>query len=199
VVLLISGICFLFTFSRVSFVAMVLIVLFGLVVKSKKIKQIVNLTKILTFVLMVISPALLLVPFILKNYTNYPETVSGRISLFQSSGYLLSKFFVFGTGLNNYIIQLGKNIQFIRINWWLQPVHNIFLLILVETGITGYLSVGFVLTKLFSFNFSRRNYWYLLSLVFIMITGMADHYWLTINQTRLLLTLIITGLISKNG
>ncbi len=63
---------------------------------------------------------------------------------------------------------------------WLQPVHNIYLLILSETGIFGVLGFAYLLLK------SKKN----LPLFILLFLGLFDHYPLTL-QTGLLLWLLI--------
>ncbi len=59
-----------------------------------------------------------------------------------------------------------------------QPIHNIFLLVLSETGLFGLIAFLFVLKKRFT--------WLLIPIIFL---GLFDHYWLTQQQTQLLLAI----------
>jgi O-antigen ligase len=75
--------------------------------------------------------------------------------------------------------------------WWLQPVHNIFLLVLAETGITGFLIFLFLIIKAFKNSLEIRNWSLVISLLAILLTGAADHYWLTLQQNQLIFAIIL--------
>ncbi len=66
----------------------------------------------------------------------------------------------------------------------LQPVHNIFLLLVSELGLPFVFVLILIAYKLFP---QRHNP----LLLAILMTGMADHYWLTLHQNQLLLVLIV--------
>lgn len=88
-----------------------------------------------------------------------------------------------GVGLNNFLVRLPGYQN--GGSYWLQPVHNIFLLMLVEVGIVGMLGL------IYNFKFfipNSRNRW---MWVAILTTGMMDHYWLTLPQNMWLLALVI--------
>ena len=98
-----------------------------------------------------------------------------------------------GVGLNNFIAHLsefwtGSGIYF------LQPVHNIFLLVAAETGLIGFMVFFWFLWLSFKRNIIYRQKYLLFSLLVILLTGFLDHYWLTLQQNILLAT-IVFGLI----
>jgi len=96
----------------------------------------------------------------------------------------------FGVGLNNFIPAMSKiQVSFDWI-WWLQPVHNIFLLVLAETGIIGFLIFLFLIIKTFKNSLDIRNWSLVISLLAILLTGAADHYWLTLQQNQLMFAII---------
>ena len=89
-----------------------------------------------------------------------------------------------GVGLGNFLVKLPeyqKNNNF----FWLQPVHNIFLLLISEIGILGLWG----LTKL-RMKFDLKNKGYRLALGVIAVTGMVDHYWLSLPQNSWLLVVM---------
>ena len=90
---------------------------------------------------------------------------------------LFSEAPIFGLGLGNYI----PAAVIFQNSYLLQPVHNIYLLILVETGIFGLLLTYYFLNK------TKLT----LPLIAILLTGLFDHYWLTQTQTQLLLVLVL--------
>jgi len=108
-----------------------------------------------------------------------------RWQLFQVAGKILFHFPLTGVGWDNFLLILPS--------WWpfgrwpkivLQPVHNIFLLLLVQTGLGGI----FLLKKIFWAWRKRKKA--IFPLAAILLTGMADHYWLTLPQNLLLLGLV---------
>lgn len=93
-----------------------------------------------------------------------------------------------GVGLNNFIVNLPS---FWSGGLWLQPVHNIFLLVLAEGGVVG-LAMSLKVFQKISFKSC-----YLPALVAIALTGLFDHYWLTLSQNMILFGAVI-GLCIKN-
>ncbi|MBI4040165.1 O-antigen ligase family protein, partial [Candidatus Daviesbacteria bacterium] len=99
-----------------------------------------------------------------------------------------------GIGLNNFIPRLVNLPTIVGPNRFLQPVHNIFLLTLSETGIIG--SIGLLLLIVFPLIklWSKRSEPFsklLLGLwATIIFLGMFDHYFLTSPQGLRLLFLI---------
>lgn len=106
---------------------------------------------------------------------------------------------IIGVGLGNFLVELPKALPSREI-YFLQPVHNIYLLVLAETGVIGLAwsllfigkgIMGLVLRirekkkrKLFSI-------WHL-SFGIILFLGLVDHYPLTLQQGQLLLTIFLS-------
>lgn len=87
---------------------------------------------------------------------------------------------ILGVGLNNFIPS-AADLLLVGPGRFLQPVHNIFLLTLSETGIIGLIGLlGFL-------RFRRR---YLLIWLLIIFLGLFDHYLLTLPQGYRLLFLV---------
>jgi len=123
------------------------------------------------------------------------ESFSQRLELVKISFQLIKQNPLLGVGLNNFIVNLPKFQQGQIL--WLQPVHNIYLLVAAETGIIGLL---IFLWSLF-LTFKKLLYPYtpilLYSYISILLLGFFDHYWLTLQQTQLLFAIIL-GLIWGN-
>ena len=113
-----------------------------------------------------------------------------RLELIKSALIMIKENFWYGVGLNNFIPNLVKVSNTYLNSWELQPVHNIFLLLFSELGIIGLIMFLFLLSTL-TFNYQ---------LIAILITGLNDHYWLTLQQNILLFvfTLIIARKNKKN-
>ena len=63
----------------------------------------------------------------------------------------------FRVGLNNYLPALSNLIDPGGNVYWLQPVHNIFLLIAVETGLIGLLITAFLFKNFFGKRKNKRG------------------------------------------
>ena len=99
---------------------------------------------------------------------------------------------LFGVGAGNFLVNLPdyqKNNQI----FWFQPVHNIGLLLLSEIGILGLLIFGFksLFFKTIKNLIKNNDKIMLLILGVIFLSGMVDHYWLTLPQNMWLLVLVL--------
>lgn len=88
----------------------------------------------------------------------------------------------------NPLLGLGGG-NFVAVNemagGWLQPVHNMGLLLIVELGLAGVLIWGVILRG----KKGVTRGWKIV-LGVILITGMMDHYWITLPQNRWLVATI---------
>lgn len=127
-----------------------------------------------------------------KNF--FSETLFERLYLAKRAGEIVMEKPTFGVGLNNYILSLPLP-GVPEFSWRLQPVHNIFLLVFAEGGVVGLLGLTFVLWKGLQ-NSSKSlpkslhafAFW---TLLFIIFSGLADHYWLTLQQNQIILALTL--------
>jgi O-antigen ligase len=118
------------------------------------------------------------------------ETISRRVELNKVALYFVKKFPVFGLGLNNFIPELASYLSLHGGELWLQPIHNLYLLILTETGIIG-LSFFLVMNLLYLKKIiSRQRVNLMIVWLAVLLTGLTDHYWLTLQQNFLLLGLV---------
>lgn len=135
---------------------------------------------------------------LLKNTSDSSlPTISERLVLIQKSLDITLINPLFGIGSNNFILELSKanlfSVSQIRL---LQPVHNIFFLILAENGIVGLLlftALLFVVLK--SINTKTK----LALFVSILIFASVDHFLWTLQQGQLLLWLSLAFIISPSG
>lgn len=125
------------------------------------------------------------------------ESIWRRIELVRAAWEMFKTSPIFGIGLGNFIPKLPKFFIPQGLYFW-QPVHNLFLLILAEIGIVGLGVAGWGLGRILKKLWQKKNLALLYSLSAIIFTGLFDHYWLTLQQTQLLLALII-GLSIKNN
>ena len=105
---------------------------------------------------------------------------------------------IVGVGMGNYLLAEVKFPSKYPY-FFLQPVHNIFLLFLTEAGLllAGY--AGYFLYKWITALIVNETFLY--AFCAVVITGMFDHYWLTLQQNLLLLPvifgIIVHGQIAK--
>src|SRR3989344_548152 len=100
---------------------------------------------------------------------------------------------LFGVGLNNFILSSAESLV-VGPGRFLQPVHNIFLLSLAETGVLGLLGllglIGYSIFRLINQGSILKTKHFALMWVVIIFLGMFDHYFLTLPQGYRMLFLI---------
>jgi hypothetical protein len=111
-----------------------------------------------------------------------------RINQLNTFYFLHTHYLLFGVGINNSVpaINIFENVA--KRVFVLQPIHNIFLLLVSEIGILGLMLVIWLLTKI-KWNNLRKWDWVILGIIFM--TGMVDHYWFTLPQNMWLLALVL--------
>ncbi len=96
-----------------------------------------------------------------------------------------------GVGLNNFTIAMDK---YGKISGWvrfLQPVHNVYLLIASEIGLLGLVLFLCLLFSAFRLLLRKKNYLLLISLTQIALLCLSDHYFWTLQQTCLFFWLLV--------
>lgn len=92
----------------------------------------------------------------------------------------------FGVGLGQFNVA-AETLLPLRDPRYIEPVHNVYLLILGEVGIIGAL----ILVLLASWLARRLEVWIYPALSVILFLGLFDHYWWTDTSARLALTLVL--------
>lgn len=110
-------------------------------------------------------------------------SITQRVELTKIAIELFKRYPLFGVGLLNFIPQLPTvNKSF----YFLQPVHNAYLLLLSETGLLGLAlflgGIFFLLKKRMLISRSLAWAWCIFAIV-----SLFDHYVITLDQTRLLI------------
>ncbi len=119
-----------------------------------------------------------------------PESFEKRVRLTMNSFEIIVKHPFFGVGLGNYLY--AQSIFSTPYSYFfLQPVHNIFLLAIAELGIPLFIVLLFFMIK--KLRFYRHHTLFLICMLVVVITGSLDHYWYTLQQNMLLLA-VISGL-----
>lgn len=115
------------------------------------------------------------------------QTLSKRIWLAWCAIDLIGQYPFLGSGLGTYLLA-QSNFPVPYPHHFLQPVHNIILLIIAQIGIpaafAGLYGVVVFIKKYGSV------YQFLFCVLVVLITGMADHYWLTLQQNWLVLGVV---------
>lgn len=182
------------TMSRVAIILWVLIALFRLWPCLK------NLRFRILFLIIVCSSFLLSpLGYRFTHVGLEDESVVVRVELARTSFKMFLGHPLFGVGLNNF---------FINTPYVFQPVHNIFLLVLSETGIIGlFLFIWFIIKTYKRISPIRqiqqarcgqtqgKNYEFLPNFLFlilssVLILGFFDHYFLTVQQGQLMFSFV---------
>ncbi len=97
----------------------------------------------------------------------------------------------FGVGLGNFLVSLPEVLP-TRTIYFLQPVHNIYLLLLAEIGILGSLGCIYLLIRTL-----KHITWYP-PILGILLLGFVDHYFLTLQQGRIMALVFFCLAVSMN-
>lgn len=130
-----------------------------------------------------------------SNLLFFGDDIVRRVELARAGFNMILHSPFFGVGLNNFVPVLPKFAASPAVSWWLQPVHNIFLLLISEIGIIGFGLLFYLTARLIAPIFTQNKKRFLL-LAAILFTGSIDHYWLTLEQNLLLTTVIFAFLAS---
>lgn len=201
--------CIYFTYSRTSFVATFFT--FFIIYISYKIKmEKLSIRFIITFVLVIISLVIILYFSPLSNLffkSNADEMFEARMLQFALVPQFLKESFWFGVGINSHVYYMS---YYLHESWFLNnffisnPIHNAHLIVLVETGVVGFLIwVAYFIYKerIFYRNKYVADYSFFFDLVFanvlIAITIYSTFGW-TACSKEILTLVIFLGYISFN-
>jgi O-antigen ligase len=183
-------VCFLLSFSISAYLGVFLVFSFYLFSKNRRyFKWVVIVYLFLTIIGSLLLP--LASPWILKTFPFVGQNISQRLDLSYIAGRMVSQKFLVGEGLGTFIVNLPTFKGIFSYSWLLQPVHNIFLLVFSEVGIFGLLGFCFLIYKTFINQLKNKTLYLLLPLVFILFTGLFDHYTLTLQQNILLFSIFM--------
>jgi len=181
-------ICFLLSFSISAYLGIFLAFSFYLFSRGgKSFKWTVTTCFFLSIVGSLLLP--LTSPWILKTFPFVGQNISQRLDLAYIAGKMISQRFLTGEGLGTFIVNLPVFKGIFSYSWLLQPVHNVFLLIFSETGVLGLLAFCYLIYK--ALVNQIKMLYILLPLIFVLFTGLFDHYTLTLQQNILLFSVFI--------
>lgn len=189
VVLVLASIVLLLTLARsVFFFWLVFLFVFSLRKWPQKRRKFL-VVGMLIFVLLLFIFA----PLALGRFKNLfaGESYQIRKNLLEASLSMIRQSWFLGVGKNNFLLNLPFYLHTPLTYSSLQPVHNIFVLVLAEQGIFGLLSFTVFLLRIFWQGVKQKEaicFWLLLLVFWV---GLEDHYLLTLQQGQLLFALVI--------
>lgn len=187
--LFLGGMAIIFSFSRSVWLVGLLTGLGFLFYQFFKIKKRTIINCLPVFLLVVAFLSLFYHFF--TSPLSGQETIEQRISLAEVALKIIETHPWVGVGLNNFIPQLPFFWQQFGKTYWLQPVHNIFLLVAAELGLMGLIIFLWFLFLTFRHLLLTNRSSLILIVCLILVLGFFDHYWLTLQQTQLLFTIIL--------
>jgi hypothetical protein len=185
--LFISTILIFFSFSKIAIGTFLILNITYLILKRKEIGCklcIAARIGILTILAVIFASA-------------HGDPLSGgkRLDLMKDAFTIFSQYPIFGVGLGNYLVAQNQfPIKYAY--FFLQPVHNIFLLLLAEGGIITTGVITYLITPWVKNMLKIKVFWYTMGV--ILITGMFDHYWFTLQQNILLMPVVFALLNKEN-
>ena len=175
--LLFSSFLILFSFSKIAIVLYLILNTLCWILNTKKCRLCLIAKILVVFT----------VSLIFLQSSGDPLSLSNRIYLFQNAIKIITSHPVFGVGLGAYLIAQSNYPS--RISYFFQqPVHNVFILFIAEAGLIISL---FVFWRLFFWirKMLKKDGFIFIAAV-VLITGLFDHYWLTLQQNLLLLAVV---------
>jgi len=86
-------------------------------------------------------------------------------------------------GLGKFVEYMGENAPLTKNGLYLlQPVHNIFVLLLAEFGVIGFFSFFFLLFGILRRNIKKFNIFVILIILSVIGIGLVDHYFVSLPQ-----------------
>lgn len=119
-----------------------------------------------------------------------PTSFSERWQLLVLAFHSIQQHPWFGVGLGNFIPSLRGSVY--------QPVHNLVALLGSELGIGFLVAIGWYVVKAIVGLFQQKQWLLLKTFIVVLGLGMVDHYWLTLQQTALLLTILLAQIKLKS-
>ncbi len=197
IAILVSFPAFFLTLSRSAFLAgtvVSVVILYKLGSERKLTKRLLSRVSLLFWLpisLSFVSLHQILFPRILE-FTFHGEDVQQRLSLTQAAFAMIKDNIFVGVGLKNFLIALPYYQSQLSGQIFIQPVHNIYLLIVSELGMFLSIFILFLfLTFLQRLKRNRVSSINIALIIAVLIIGLLDHYILTTQQGGLLLSLIM--------
>lgn len=97
---------------------------------------------------------------------------------------------IIGVGLGNFLVQLPSVLP-VRTIYFLQPVHNVYLMVLSEVGLIGLGIFLWIVYRAVTIRTVHVSPVFRISLLLLLLLGLVDHYAVTLEQGQLLLTVLL--------
>ena len=198
--LLVSSIALLLTFSRVAILLWVILVFFAVgqrvlgKIKTPREKILTGFLVVIIFALIALLP---LTHEVVSRFTQSSlseESVTERTELLAASWQVMQQHPLLGVGLDNFIPAAAFLQKPVPLGLYLQPVHNIFFLVMTEAGLIGLGLFLWLLAATIRRVYKQKSALkspFAALLIIVLTSGMFDHYWLTLQQGQLLFATII--------
>lgn len=184
--ILCSTLLILISFSRIAITGYLVITVFYLTFFLQSTCRLCRFGRIL---------GVLFISGLFLTTVHNPSAISERLALFQNGLSLLSQKPLLGWGLGQHVYGLSAGVTNSPY-LFNQPIHNIFLIALVEWGLIIFSLLSVTLYSLYKKADNKMLYLIFLAVV---ITGMFDHYWLTLQQNQLLLGVVAGFVLYKTN
>jgi hypothetical protein len=186
---ILSALTIAITFSKMNIYLLFTYLVFNLAsklpTKAKSLKYL-----IVTLALFFVGLAVLITNLSSPSYTD-------RVQLIGKATKIIETHPLTGLGLGAFPLSQDQVLTSHTLNLNFQPVHNLPLLLASELGVP---TLALLLLKLSSclVIWGRPNSFGIIAAV-IFITGLVDHYWITLHQNQLLLSVVIALYIIKQN
>ncbi len=128
------------------------------------------------------------------------QSIEERFFYLQSFTYLKVTDFIFGLGAGQFVFHMQTLFSQPLLSWQFQPVHSVFLMILLELGLVGLILFLLFINNLWKFflNVPRGTIKFLglSTLIFFLTSFLFDHFFWDIQQGNLLFWCVLGVLIS---
>ncbi len=187
------------TFSRAGLLGLIcgLAIYFGYFTLNKTIWTNAKTALLITLAGLVVS-FFIFVPF-LKNRVTIIDTATQERIVYAKAGFKMLKTHpLVGMGLGESLLHMKQFSDADLKPWQIQPIHNYFLLVAAEIGVIGALIIIWViishlasLIKKLKTNFTIYDLLLTAILVSFIVLMQFDHYFYTLQQTQMLLWIIL--------
>ncbi len=160
---------------------------------KKKIDLLLIRNRILLLMVFIIITFIFTFPVGLRlfQFSFSDQAVVQREVLIKNSIIMFRQDPIFGAGLNNFLV----NLPFVQKQHgevlYIQPVHNIYLLVLSQTGIIGFVLFLYFLMKTYKRIEKSTNIELPVLFFSIFFLGLFDHYFLTLQQGQIMFAVIL--------
>lgn len=167
------------------------------IIRSKA-QRFFSLKRYYLIIFLFLSLALIISPVVFQRIASLGSSdrlsLEQRIDLIKAAAGMIKNHPLFGVGLANFtsnLTQFGSILFPYRL---FQPVHNVWLLVLSETGLVGFTSWLFLLLAVIRQITKKellRRWWLVFFLITFLLSSQLDHFWWTLQAGQLFFWLMI--------